>query len=172
MSEDMIGASDTDALAAEYVLGTLDSEERTAAQSLLARDAEFAAKVKVWEGRLGELHLMVEPVEPEGDIWQRIKAKLPEAQPVISLPEIEPEREPEHKPEPEPRPDPGLKPASERWPEPEPESEPKSAPVPIAVESAPVSRDAPPATPDATALPPWPPPHVQAQVATPADATV
>jgi hypothetical protein len=176
MSEDMIGARDTDALAAEYVLGTLDSEEHTAAQSLLAQDAEFAAKVKVWERRLGELHLMVEPVEPEGDIWQRIKAKLPEAPPVavIALPEIEPVREPELKPEPEPelRPDPELKPASERKPEPEPESEPKSAPAAIAVESVPVSRDAPPATPGATALPPWPAAPVQAQVAAPADATV
>jgi hypothetical protein len=174
MSEDMIGASDTDALAAEYVLGTLDSEERTAAQSLLAKDAEFAAKVKVWERRLGELHLMVEPVEPEGDIWQRIKAKLPEVPPdaVIALPEIEPEREPEMKPEPDLRPAPGLKPASERWPEPEPKPEPKSAPAAIAVESVPVSRDALPATPDATALPPWPPAPVQAQVAAPADATV
>src|SRR6266849_3252189 len=97
MSENVIGAGDTDALAAEYVLGTLDSDERSGAQSLLAEDAGFAAKVRVWERRLGELHLMVEPVEPEGDIWQRIKAKLPEVQPaaVIALAEIEPELEPE-----------------------------------------------------------------------------
>src|SRR5712692_5842976 len=97
MSENVTGTGDTDALAAEYVLGTLDSDERSAAQSLLAQDAGFAAKVKVWERRLGELHLMVEPVEPEPDIWQRIKAKLPEVQPdpVITLPEIEPGIEPE-----------------------------------------------------------------------------
>src|SRR5262249_26561179 len=29
--------------------------------------------------RLGELHLMVEAIEPEGKIWERIRAKLPEA---------------------------------------------------------------------------------------------
>jgi hypothetical protein len=79
--------SDTDALAAEYVLGTLDAEERNGAQTLLTSDAEFAAKVKLWERRLGELHLMVEPVEPEPDIWQRIKAKIP---PVPSAEESKP----------------------------------------------------------------------------------
>jgi hypothetical protein len=79
----------TDALAAEYVLGTLDSDERTQAQALLVIDQEFVAKVRVWERRLGELHLMVEPVEPEGKLWERIKAKMPEAQPKpeIKLPE-------------------------------------------------------------------------------------
>ena len=76
MPEHLIG--DKDALAAEYVLGTLDFEERSAAQNLRAQDAEFAAKVRFWERRLGELHLMVEPVEPEPEIWQRISAKLPE----------------------------------------------------------------------------------------------
>jgi hypothetical protein len=82
MSEDLI-AGERDALAGEYVLGTLDANERAAAQGLLAANSEFAAKVRLWERRLGELHLMVEPVEPEGqsDIWQRIKAKLPEVQP-------------------------------------------------------------------------------------------
>jgi len=76
---------DTDALAAEYVLGTLDSEERSQAQALLGSDEGFAAKVKVWERRLGELHLMVEPVEPDGRIWERIKIKMPELQPAPSI---------------------------------------------------------------------------------------
>ena len=89
MSEDLI-ADDKDALAGEYVLGTLDANERAAAQELLAADREFAAKVRHWERRLGELHLMVEPVEPEpeSNIWQRIKAKLPE--PVTPEPAPEP----------------------------------------------------------------------------------
>src|SRR5215208_4900074 len=45
-----------DTLAAEYVLGTLDSDERTQAQTLLSRDQEFAAKVQLWKKRLGELN--------------------------------------------------------------------------------------------------------------------
>ena len=69
----------TDALAAEYVLGTLDFEERMQARTLLDADEAFAAKVQLWERRFGELHLMVEPVEPEAAIWARIKAKVPEA---------------------------------------------------------------------------------------------
>jgi anti-sigma-K factor RskA len=70
----------TDALAAEYVLGTLDSEEREQARALLGADTAFAVKVAQWERRLGELHLMVEPVEPDAKIWTRIKSKMPETQ--------------------------------------------------------------------------------------------
>ncbi len=83
MSENVTG--DRDALAAEYVLGTLPLDERNAAATLRAQDSEFAAKVKVWERRLGELHLMVEPVEPDPDIWLRIRAKLPELAPAEPL---------------------------------------------------------------------------------------
>src|SRR3989440_12862656 len=104
MPEDVIAAPDTDVLAGEYVLGTLDPDERAAAHNLIAADAAFAAKVKVWERRLGELHLMVEPIEPEGDVWSRIKARLPEPEPqpepAITLPEFNLELEPEPQPEP------------------------------------------------------------------------
>jgi hypothetical protein len=77
----------TDALAAEYVLGTLDLEERTRARTLLDADQAFAANVELWERRFGELHLMVEPVEPEAKIWARIKAKMSEVQQKAQFPE-------------------------------------------------------------------------------------
>jgi hypothetical protein len=77
----MNDAVDNDAMAAEYVLGTLDGLERAQAQVLLSTDEALAAKVRLWERRLGELHLMVEPVEPEAQIWERIKSKLPEIAP-------------------------------------------------------------------------------------------
>ena len=32
--------------------------------------------VRIWERRLGELHLMVEPVEPDPQVWERIKPKM------------------------------------------------------------------------------------------------
>jgi hypothetical protein len=79
----------TDALAAEYVLGTLDFEERTQARTLLDADQAFAAKVELWERRFGELHLMVEPVEPEAKVWARIKAKMSEMRQKDRLPEPE-----------------------------------------------------------------------------------
>jgi hypothetical protein len=78
---DVVSGGDIDAIAAEYVLGTLDADERAHAQSLLSADEAFLAKVKVWERRFGELHLMVEPVEPDRQIWERIKGKMPEVGP-------------------------------------------------------------------------------------------
>jgi hypothetical protein len=77
----------TDALAAEYVLGTLDLEERTRARTLLDADQAFAANVELWERRFGELHLMVEPVEPEAKVWARIKAKMSEVRQKTQFPE-------------------------------------------------------------------------------------
>jgi len=68
--------NDRDALAAEYVLGTLSAEEREQADALLARDPGFAETVRLWEHRLGELNVMVETVEPPADLWQRIKTGI------------------------------------------------------------------------------------------------
>jgi hypothetical protein len=97
MSEMTVDPGHSDALAAEYVLGTLDFDERSQAQTLLGADENFAAKVRVWERRLGELHVMVEPVEPDGRIWERIKVKIPQAQP---SPEVKPtEPEPQEPPQ-------------------------------------------------------------------------
>ena len=89
MPQIMSAFAENDGLAAEFVLGTLDADEHAHARSLLAEDEDFAAKVKVWERRLGELHLMVEPVEPEAKIWARIKAKMSEVQQKSQLPEAE-----------------------------------------------------------------------------------
>jgi anti-sigma-K factor RskA len=67
---------DRDALAAEYVLGTLSAEEREQAEALLAIDHGFAETVRLWEHRLGELNVMVEAVEPPADLWERIKSDI------------------------------------------------------------------------------------------------
>jgi hypothetical protein len=81
---------DTDLLAAEFVLGTLDSEERANAQSQLRMDHGFIAMVRIWERRFCELHLMVEPVEPDAKILQRIKAKIAEIAPSEPAPDGKP----------------------------------------------------------------------------------
>jgi hypothetical protein len=78
---DVVDEDDTDALAAEFVLGTLDADERTHANLLVDIDDDFRRKVRVWERRLGELHLMVEPVDPAPPIWERIKGKVEETAP-------------------------------------------------------------------------------------------
>ena len=69
---------DKDGFAAEYVLGTLDAEERAQADALILVDAAFAASVARWERRLGELNVLVAPVEPGAPLWDRIKAGLAE----------------------------------------------------------------------------------------------
>ena len=67
---------DRDGFAAEYVLGTLDVDERAQADALMLVDQDFAAKVRQWERRLGELNVLVAPVEPGAPVWERIKASL------------------------------------------------------------------------------------------------
>jgi len=67
---------DLDALAAEYVLGTLSADERTQAEALLVIDPGFVEIVRQWERRLGELNVMVEAVEPPPDVWEKIKAEI------------------------------------------------------------------------------------------------
>src|ERR1700739_2883687 len=67
---------DRDALAAEYVLGTLSADEREQAEALLAIDPGFAEIVRVWERRLGELNVMVEAVEPRAELWDRIRSEV------------------------------------------------------------------------------------------------
>ena len=73
---DSVNEQDSGALAAEFVLGTLDAPERARANDLLGNDDQFRLLVRTWERRFGELHLMVEPVEPPALIWQQIKAKI------------------------------------------------------------------------------------------------
>jgi len=67
---------DQDAVAAEYVLGTLSDDERTHAEALLAVDPEFEMAVRRWERRLGELNVMVEAVEPPAEVWERIETEI------------------------------------------------------------------------------------------------
>ena len=72
---------DQDALAAEYVLGTLSGDERDQAEALLVIDPGFAEIVRVWERRLGELNVMVEAVEPPPEVWDKIKTEIGGAEP-------------------------------------------------------------------------------------------
>jgi anti-sigma-K factor RskA len=82
-----------DALAAEYVLGTLSAEERERAEAMLTVDPGFAEAVQVWEHRLGELNVMVEAVEPPADLWERIKGDIEGTEPrsEVTAPSVEPQ---------------------------------------------------------------------------------
>jgi anti-sigma-K factor RskA len=78
---------DRDALAAEYVLGTLSADERDQAEALLAIDPGFAEIVRQWERRLGELNVMVEAVDPPPEVWERIRDEIAGAAPRRAGPE-------------------------------------------------------------------------------------
>ena len=80
----MTDAEDTNTpemMAAEYVLGTLASNEREQAQSLIASDPTFAQMVRNWERRLGQLQAMVTSVEPPPETWSRIQARIEGVEP-------------------------------------------------------------------------------------------
>lgn len=61
-----------DALAGEYVLGTLAADERRAAEARLQSDAVFRAAVAAWETRLQPLADGLQPVEPPNGLFDRI----------------------------------------------------------------------------------------------------
>jgi len=77
-------------IAAEYALGTLDADERAQADAMLLVDPEFAAEVARWERRLGELNVLVAPVEPQAAVWEKIRAGVAEAAPAepMRLPQV------------------------------------------------------------------------------------
>ena len=78
------------AMAAEYVLGTLDGEERAQVETMMSVDPEFRTLVEQWERRLGELHAMVGAVEPADEVWTKIRTAVAAIAPesAMRLPEI------------------------------------------------------------------------------------
>jgi anti-sigma-K factor RskA len=69
-------ADDIDALAGEYVLGTLDAAERRAAELRLSSDAAFRSAVAAWESRLQPLSDTARPEPPARDLFAEIMARL------------------------------------------------------------------------------------------------
>ena len=78
----MAHSEDHIALAAEYALGTLDADERTQVETIMAVDDDFTAMVHAWEFRLGVLNQMVGAVEPRPELWDRIKTAIGETEPL------------------------------------------------------------------------------------------
>ena len=70
---------DMDVLAAEYVLGTLDTETRAALRARMADDPALCRSVEAWEERLSGLSAEETPLEPPAGLWDRIATALDEA---------------------------------------------------------------------------------------------
>ena len=81
----MAHSEDHIALAAEYALGTLDADERTQVESMMAVDRELTALVQAWEYRLGVLNQMVGSVEPRPIVWENIRNAIGHARPQAPL---------------------------------------------------------------------------------------
>jgi anti-sigma-K factor RskA len=65
-----------EALAAEYVLGTLEARDAARVRAIMAEDAAFRALVAMWEERLAPLARTVPEAEPPADLLARIEARL------------------------------------------------------------------------------------------------
>lgn len=72
----MAYSEDHIALAAEYALGTLDTEERAQVEAMMSVDTDFTAMVEAWEQKLGVLNQMVGSVEPRPIVWENISAAI------------------------------------------------------------------------------------------------
>jgi anti-sigma-K factor RskA len=67
---------DIDALAGEYVLGTLDHDERMVVERDRISDSALDAAIIAWENRLGPLNDVTPAVEPPADLFAAITARL------------------------------------------------------------------------------------------------
>jgi anti-sigma-K factor RskA len=66
-------------LAAEYVMGLLDGDERHTAERLSEDDVDFQAAVARWQAQLTELDATAAPVAPGDELWSRIETGLDRA---------------------------------------------------------------------------------------------
>lgn len=67
---------DRDALAAEYVLGTLDARAAREVEQAMEADAGLREMVAAWEARLSPLTALALPEAPPPGVWDRIAATL------------------------------------------------------------------------------------------------
>ena len=67
---------DLDNIAAEYVLGTLDEEERVDFERRLAAEPEARQAVAGWGERLAPFADALEPVTPPAHLWGKIEARI------------------------------------------------------------------------------------------------
>lgn len=72
----MSDQDDIDALAAEYVLGTLSPAERTAVSARRLRERDLHAAIEAWEARLSPLAETAPSVEPSPGLLAAIEAKI------------------------------------------------------------------------------------------------
>lgn len=78
--------AERDAMAGEYVLGTLDTHDARLVERAMATDPEFRALVEAWEARLAPLTALALPEAPPPGLWERIEAALDGERPPAPAP--------------------------------------------------------------------------------------
>ncbi len=81
-------AEHPEALAGEYVLGTLNAADHEAFERALRLNPALLAEVYFWQDRLLPLATRVAPVQPLAELWSAIEADLPP--PVKAAPPVRP----------------------------------------------------------------------------------
>lgn len=76
MSQGGLPPDDDEALAAEYVLGTLSAPEREAVAARLVREPDLARAVAAWSERLAPLADTIPEEAPPADLFARIEARI------------------------------------------------------------------------------------------------
>ncbi len=73
-----------DALAAEYVIGTMRGGARRRFESLLPAHAVLREATLAWQERLMPMTAALDPVQPSGDVWRRISDRLDRRKNVVA----------------------------------------------------------------------------------------
>ena len=79
MASGRMTKDELDLLAAEFVLGTLEPEERARVKKTLARDLALQEAIERWEKRLADLSPDDSPAEPPESLWNGIEAAIGES---------------------------------------------------------------------------------------------
>jgi anti-sigma-K factor RskA len=73
-----------DALAADYVIGTMRGGARRRFEALLPAHSTLRAATLAWSERLMPLTAALAPVEPSGEVWRRISDRLDRRKSVVA----------------------------------------------------------------------------------------
>jgi anti-sigma-K factor RskA len=73
-----------DALAADYVIGTMRGAARRRFEALLPAHAGLRRATVEWQERLMPLTVAIEPVQPAGDVWRRVSDRLDRRKSVVA----------------------------------------------------------------------------------------
>ena len=73
-----------EALAADYVVGTMRGAARRRFEALLPAHVELRRATHAWQERLMPLTASLDPVQPPGDVWRRISDRLDRRRSVVA----------------------------------------------------------------------------------------